>query len=251
MTEEPFLMNGMRRSDGCSEAETIGAYFAFHDLSKSYKEGGKTRSVLQNASLAVGRGESIAILGKSGSGKSTLLNLISGIDLPDGGEIHLDGICLSCMNDTERTRYRRRNIGFIFQFFNLIPTLTVWENLVLPLELNDRLDRAGEQQAADLLEQVGLGDRKKTYPDRLSGGEQQRVAIARALVHDPLLILADEPTGNLDEENGRAILQMLEQLTRRSGKNLVLVTHSAEAAAIADQTYLLREGRLCRQTRPA
>lgn len=249
MTEEPFLTNGLRQADGCTESDLDGAYFAFHGLSKSYKEGSKNRLVLQNASLAVGQGESIAILGKSGSGKSTLLNLISGIDLPDGGEIHLDGICLSCMNDTERTRYRRKNIGFIFQFFNLIPTLTVWENLVLPLELNERLNRTGEQRAVDLLDQVGLGDRKKTYPDRLSGGEQQRVAIARALVHDPLLILADEPTGNLDEDNGRAILQMLEQLTRRSGKNLVLVTHSVEAAAIADHTYLLRDGRLCRQTR--
>lgn len=250
MTEEPFLPVGLQRPDDCAETDVEGAFFAFRGLSKSYKEGGKTRLVLQQASLAVSRGESIAILGKSGSGKSTLLNLISGIDQPDGGEIRLDGICLSCMNDTERTLYRRKNIGFIFQFFNLIPTLTVWENLILPLELNDRLDRAGEQRANELLEQVGLGDRKKTYPDRLSGGEQQRVAIARSLVHDPLLILADEPTGNLDEENGRAILQMLEQLTRRGGKNLVLVTHSAEAAAIADRTYFLRDGRLCRQTRP-
>lgn len=247
MTEEPFLQNGLKQPDGCLENEDPNAYFAFRRLSKRYKEGGKWRTVLQDASLAVEQGKSIAILGKSGSGKSTLLNLISGIDLPDSGEIFLNGVCLSCMNDTERTRFRRKHVGFIFQFFNLIPTLTVWENLVLPLELNDRLDADGKQRAEHLLEQVGLVDRKKTYPDRLSGGEQQRVAIARALVHDPLLVLADEPTGNLDEDNGRAILQMLDGLTRQSGKNLILVTHSQEAAAIADHTFLLREGRLCRR----
>jgi putative ABC transport system ATP-binding protein len=221
-------------------------YLRIEDLCKDYQEAGKRRRVLQHTTLDVRKGEFIAILGKSGSGKTTLLNLISGIDRVDCGEVYLDGVRLTGMSDTERTLLRRRKIGFIFQFFNLIPTLTVWENVSLPLELNGQLDRASSQRAHDLLETVGLAGRDKTYPDRLSGGEQQRVAIARALVHDPVLVLADEPTGNLDDETGRQVLQLLDRLTRRAGKNLILVTHSAEAAAYADRVFALREGRLTR-----
>jgi putative ABC transport system ATP-binding protein len=221
-------------------------YLRIVELCKDYQEGGHTRRVLEHTSLAVVKGEFIAILGKSGSGKTTLLNLISGIDRVDCGDVYLDGLRLTGLNDSERTLFRRRKIGFIFQFFNLIPTLTVWENLILPLELNNRLDTAGSKRANDLLDTVGLTGREKTYPDRLSGGEQQRVAIARALVHDPVLVLADEPTGNLDNETGQHVLALLDRLTRQAGKNLILVTHSAEAAAYADRIYALREGRLTR-----
>jgi putative ABC transport system ATP-binding protein len=220
------------------------AFFRLQNLSKAYMEAGKRHIVLQNATVGFGKGEFAAILGKSGSGKTTLLNLISGIDCPDQGEIYLNGTHLTGMNDLERTLFRREQIGFIFQFFNLIPTLTLWENVILPLELNNRLNRAGREHAETLINEVGLGDRMKAFPDRLSGGEQQRVAIARALVHDPSLVLADEPTGNLDEDTGRTILDLLDRLTRQAGKNLVMVTHSPEAAAYADHTYLLRDGRL-------
>jgi putative ABC transport system ATP-binding protein len=213
-------------------------------LCKQYLEGGKMRQVLVEASLGAAQGEIIAILGKSGSGKTTLLNLISGIDRVDCGEVFLGGQRLTGLNEAARTIFRRKSIGFIFQFFNLIPTLSVLENVLLPLELNGQLDSKGMGQARHLLAEVGLEGREKTYPDRLSGGEQQRVAIARALAHNPLLVLADEPTGNLDDETGRHILDLLERLTRRAGKNMILVTHSEEAARIADQVYTLREGRL-------
>jgi putative ABC transport system ATP-binding protein len=219
------------------------SFIQIQALSKSYQEGDRSRTVLQNANLEIANGELLAILGKSGSGKSTLLNLISGIDRSDQGTICISGQNLTAMNENERTLFRRKNIGFIFQFFNLIPTLTVWENVVLPLELTGRTNGAA-QRAVELLENVELLDRREAFPDRLSGGEQQRVAIARALVNDPLLVLADEPTGNLDEETGKQVLALLDRLTRRAGKNMILVTHSREAAAIADRIVYLHAGQL-------
>jgi putative ABC transport system ATP-binding protein len=219
-------------------------FLYFEDLSKSYQEGGQTRTVLKNAFASFARGEFAAILGRSGSGKSTLLNLISGIDRVDGGRIWLDGQDLTALDDRELTLFRRRNIGFVFQFFNLIPTLTVLENVTLPLELNGASPAQASERAAPLLDAVGLLDRAAAFPDRLSGGEQQRVAIARALVHDPLLVLADEPTGNLDEETGRHVLDLLDRLTRQAGRNLLMVTHSAEAAAYADRVLRLIDGKL-------
>jgi putative ABC transport system ATP-binding protein len=234
-----------------SSAPAPQGYLRVVDLCKDYQEGGVIRRVLEHTSLEAAQGEFIAILGKSGSGKTTLLNLISGIDQVDCGEVHLDGIQLTGLNDHERTLFRRQKIGFIFQFFNLLPTLTVWENVVLPLELNNLMEAGGPARARDLLEQVGLAGREKTYPDRLSGGEQQRVAIARALVHDPALVLADEPTGNLDDETGRHVLTLLDSLTRKAGKNLILVTHSADAAAFADRVFALREGRLAQVDKKA
>ena len=216
-------------------------------LSKSFIEGRVKRIVLEEASFQLPKGQIAVILGKSGSGKTTLLNLIGGIDRADAGDIYVDGLKLTALKDQELTLFRRAKIGFIFQFFNLISTLTVWENVVLPLELNGRLDEAGKARAASLLEEVGLADRRSAFPDRLSGGEQQRVAIARALVHDPILVLADEPTGNLDEETGAHVLGLLEELTRRSGKSLLMVTHSQDAAAIADRVFRLREGKLVEQ----
>lgn len=218
-------------------------FLRLENLSKHYDEGGQRRVVLKDATVCFRRGELVAILGRSGSGKTTLLNLISGIDRADGGAVFLNGENLSAMDENSRTLLRRRRIGFVFQFFNLIPTLTVLENVRLPLELNG-MQNHGNRRAEELLAEVGLPDRVNTYPDRLSGGEQQRVAIARALVHDPDLVLADEPTGNLDEETGRQVMALLDRLTRQAGKSLVLVTHNPEAAAYADRVFLLRDGRL-------
>ncbi len=223
---------------------TEQTFICLDSLSKSYREGDRTRIVLQEVDACFERGEFIAILGKSGSGKSTLLNLISGIDRSDGGCVWLNGQNLTAMGERQRTMFRRQNIGFIFQFFNLIPTLTVLENVTLPLELNGRSNGQATEPAIALLEAVGLSDRQNTFPDRLSGGEQQRVAIARALAHDPLLVLADEPTGNLDEETGKQVLALLDRLTRQAGKNLILVTHSSEAASFADRLLYLRDGKL-------
>jgi putative ABC transport system ATP-binding protein len=225
-------------------------FICLDNLTKSFTEGGQTRSVLRGASLCFERGEFAAILGKSGTGKTTLLNLISGIDLAEAGTVWVNGANLTGMSDRNRTLFRRKNIGFIFQFFNLIPTLTVWENIALPLELNGMLNPEGVQRGEALLEAVGLIDRRSAFPDRLSGGEQQRVSLARALVHDPLLVLADEPTGNLDEVTGRLVMDLLDRLVRKAGKSLVLVTHSPDAAAYADRTFILRDGRLNERSVP-
>ena len=219
-------------------------FIRLENLSKKYLEGNTERVVLQEASAAFRQGEFAAILGKSGSGKSTLLNLISGIDLADAGSVWLNGQNLTALDERRRTLFRRHNIGFIFQFFNLIPTLTVLENIILPAELSNQPPELAKQQAEKLLEAVGLMDRAATFPDRLSGGEQQRVAIARALVNDPLLLLADEPTGNLDEETGRQVLALLDSLTRQAGKNMIMVTHSQEAATYADRVLTLRDNKL-------
>ncbi len=215
-------------------------------VTKSYQEAGSTRLVLDNISAEFGCGEFIVLLGKSGSGKSTLLNLIGGLDAPTAGEVLIDGQSLTRMSDHERTLFRRRHFGFVFQAFNLIPTLTVEENVMLPVELADgRLPASAiARRARDLLASVGLENRANSFPDRLSGGEQQRVAIARALANDPLVVLADEPTGNLDADTGKRVLDLLDQLTRRAGKNLVMVTHSEEVIGIADRVLRLRDARL-------
>ncbi|MBS3783375.1 MAG: ABC transporter ATP-binding protein [Anaerolineae bacterium] len=224
--------------------EQDAGFIRLENLCKSFQEGPHMRTVLLGVNAAFKRGQSVAIVGESGSGKSTLLNLISGIDYADGGTIWLDGQDLAALDERRRTLFRRHHIGFVFQFFNLLPTLTVWENVILPLELNGINGTKAGQRTQALLDAVGLGDRGDTFPDRLSGGEQQRVAIARALVHDPRLVLADEPTGNLDEETGRQTLMLLDRLTRQAGKNLILVTHSTDAATYTDRTLYLSEGRL-------
>ncbi|HEX9114909.1 MAG TPA: ABC transporter ATP-binding protein [Anaerolineae bacterium] len=213
-------------------------------LSKRYQEGDRTRLVLDGVSVELGPGEFTALLGRSGSGKSTLLNLVSGIDRPDSGMVWIGGQDLTAMSERARTLFRRRQIGFVFQFFNLIPTLTVLENVTLPLELDGLAVSAARSRAMPMLDAVSLLDRAATFPDRLSGGEQQRVAIARALVHDPALVLADEPTGNLDENTGRDVLSLLDRLTRQTGKNLLMVTHSPEAAASADRIFHIHNGKL-------
>src|SRR5512141_2234386 len=213
-------------------------------ISKTYREGDSERAVLSDVSVAIEPGEIAVLVGRSGSGKSTLLNLIAGIDRPTSGRVVVDGTELTALDEDTRTRFRRRRIGFVFQFFNLVPLLTVEENLLLPLELNGGVTDAGAGRARALLDRVGRGGRGASLPERLSGGEQQRVAIARALVHDPALILADEPTGNLDETTGRAVLELLDRLTRQRHKNLVMVTHSAEAAVRADRVFHIHQGRL-------
>lgn len=213
-------------------------------LTRSVQEGEQTRIILHELTVSFARGEFVVIVGKSGSGKSTLLNLLGGIDLPTSGKIQINGLNLTERSEQERTLFRRKHIGFIFQFFNLVPTLTVLENLLLPLELLGKVGKAEEARARALLDAVGLADRGRTWPDRLSGGEQQRVAVARALVHDPLLVLADEPTGNLDADTGQQVLDLLDRLTRQLGKNLLMVTHSQEVVGLADRVFQMREGRL-------
>jgi putative ABC transport system ATP-binding protein len=213
-------------------------------LSKAYEEAGVQRTILHALDADLYTGDFIVLLGKSGSGKSTLLNLIGGIDVPTSGEIWINDTNLTALNERALTLFRRDHIGFVFQFFNLIPTLTALENVSLPFELQGKPRRESEQRARALLERVGLAHRADTYPDRLSGGEQQRVAIARALIHQPFLILADEPTGNLDEETGATVLRLLLELTRDEGKTLIMATHNPEIVPLADVVYHIHEGKL-------
>lgn len=219
-------------------------------LSKAYSEAGQNRIVLNQVSQEFYEGEFVCLVGKSGSGKSTLLNLISGIDAPSSGNVFIregeQDVDLTRLNEHQRTLFRRRHIGIIFQFFNLIPTLTVLENVLLPLELTRSSEsrRDGQTRAEALLDQVGLSDRLNTYPDRLSGGEQQRVAIARALVHNPMMLLADEPTGNLDAEIGATVLSLLLEMIRGTGKMLLMATHAPEMANHADRVLHITNGTL-------
>ncbi len=220
-------------------------------ISKTYREGDSDRAVLRDISVTIEPGEIAVLVGRSGSGKSTLLNLIAGIDRPASGRVLVDGTDLTALGEDARTRFRRRRIGFVFQFFNLIPLLTVEENLLLPLDLNGALDAAGRARARALLDRVGLSGRAASLPERLSGGEQQRVAIARALVHDPTLILADEPTGTLDAETAAAVLELLDTLARESGKTVIMVTHSREVIGLADRIFAVQRGQLVEQTAPS
>jgi putative ABC transport system ATP-binding protein len=212
------------------------------DVHRKFREGDTEHVVLDGASATIAAGEIVALLGPSGSGKSTLLNLVGGMDRPDAGDIIIGDTVLNRLSERERTLFRRARLGFVFQFFNLLPTLTVRENLLLPLELNGI--EGGETRVRAMLERVGLATRANAFPDRLSGGEQQRIAIARALVHEPILVLADEPTGNLDDENAAAVLDVLESVTRDMGRTLLVVTHSAEVVERADRVITLRHGRL-------
>jgi putative ABC transport system ATP-binding protein len=223
---------------------TESALVQLCNVTKSYTEGKQNRLILDSVNARFNTGEFIILLGHSGSGKSTLLNLISGIDAPDSGDITINGVAINRLDDRRRTLFRREHIGFIFQFFNLIPTLTVFENITLPIQLNGGVTKAGEQQIRELLERVQLSHRQNAFPDRLSGGEQQRVAILRALAHNPTLLLADEPTGNLDEETGQNVMQLLLELTRQANKTLIMATHNPEIIPLADKVYRIRHGEL-------
>jgi putative ABC transport system ATP-binding protein len=221
-----------------------GALIEIEHLTKTYREGESVRTVLRDVSLKFVPGEFVVLLGQSGSGKSTLLNLISGIDGVDAGSIRINGAEITSLDERSRTLLRRDEIGFVFQFFNLIPTLTVLENVTLPQELAGLSLAQAQVSAMELLERVGLAGREGAFPDKLSGGQQQRVAIARALAHDPKLLLADEPTGNLDEETGNLVLKLLLDLVRTSGKTLIMATHNPEVAALADRTLRVQDGKL-------
>lgn len=200
--------------------------------------------MLDGASFGLQRGEIVALLGRSGCGKSTLLNLISGIDLAEAGRVVFDGQDLSALPEQQRTLFRRRHIGFIYQFFNLIPSLTAAENIALVLELNGSASGKALQRARAALDSIGLGSKCAQYPAELSGGEQQRVAIVRALIHQPALVLADEPTGNLDAASGKQMLELLCTQARVHHSTLLLVTHSLEVAQAADRILTLEHGRI-------
>jgi putative ABC transport system ATP-binding protein len=219
------------------------------NVSKSY---GMEKGVqaVSNISLRIEPAERVAVMGPSGSGKSTLLHLICGLDEPTSGSIEINGIEHSGLSDNARTRLRREQIGMIFQTFNLLPTLTAMENVAFPLRLQGLAKKAAELRAASMLEQVGLNGRKSHRPDELSGGERQRVAIARALIFHPPLLLADEPTGNLDSVSGGEILCLLDNLQQEYGSTLLMVTHNAEAASYCNRIVTLHDGRILKDECP-
>jgi putative ABC transport system ATP-binding protein len=217
---------------------------SIRQLTRSFREGERVHQVLMGADAEIATGEMVAVVGRSGSGKSTLLNLIGGIDRADGGSVEIDGREVSALGEPARTLFRRRHIGFVHQFFNLIPTLDAAENVRLVLELNGVRGADARERTLAALADVGLRDRAHSAVDRLSGGEQQRVAIARALVHAPALLLADEPTGNLDEQTAREILPVLLSLARGRGATLLVATHDAALAEAADRVLELTRGRL-------
>jgi putative ABC transport system ATP-binding protein len=226
---------------------------AVRNVHKVFRQGDEEVRALAGVSLDVAAGEFVSIVGPSGSGKSTLLHLMGGLDVPSAGEIVIDGTAISRMTDDEITVFRRRKIGFIFQFFNLLPTYSAEENVALPLLLDRRRARDVRDRVRAALDQVGLAHRRRHRPDELSGGEMQRVAIARALVIEPVLILADEPTGNLDTRTGEQILGLIRDANRSRGSTVVLVTHDARAAAYADRIVTLKDGAVVDETsvRPA
>jgi len=226
-----------------SEQATVDKipFISLSHISHSYPEGNSVHTVLRDVSLEMAEGEKLALLGRSGSGKSTLLNLVSGIDLPASGTVRIGGKDITGMNETARTLYRRRHIGFIYQFFNLVPSLTALENVAFILALNGVGKKESMAKSAALLSSMGIGDRCDKFPAQLSGGEQQRVAIARALVHAPAIVLADEPTGNLDAKTGAGVLETLLQMNQST---LLIVTHSLAVAKNADRIITLEDGNL-------
>jgi putative ABC transport system ATP-binding protein len=211
-------------------------------VSKTVTSGGSPLTILHPTSFHIAKGRAVAITGPSGSGKSTLLGLIAGLDAPTTGRISLEGIDITALSEEQLARLRGEKVGIVFQFFHLLPSLTAYENILVPMEIFGVRDAGSRARA--LLEDVGLGNRGHHYPSQLSGGEQQRVAIARALANDPPIVLADEPTGNLDSVTGRQVIDLLVSINRTRGRTLVLVTHDAELAAFADEAIALRDGRV-------
>jgi putative ABC transport system ATP-binding protein len=217
-------------------------------VSKTVLSGSEPLTILHPLSMTIARAQFLAVVGPSGSGKSTLLGLIAGLDAPSSGSVWIDGVDITRLDEDRLARLRGEKIGFVFQFFHLIPSLTAHENVAVPMEIAGLADP--RHRAHQLLEEVGLTGRSHHYPSQLSGGEQQRVALARALANDPPIVLADEPTGNLDSANGRHILELLRDIHRTRGTTIVLVTHDTELAAIADQRIILRDGRIVEHDAP-
>jgi putative ABC transport system ATP-binding protein len=216
------------------------------DVSRTFAGGERPVRAVAGVSLSIERGEFVALVGPSGCGKSTLLHLCGAMDRPTSGTIRLGDVALHTLNDDELTRVRRKQVGFVFQFFNLLPTLTLLENVALPLMLAGEAGAVADSAARDVLDRVGLTARRDHFPQQVSGGEMQRAAIARALVHHPALIIADEPSGNLDSDNGRRVLAVLTELNRDLGVTLLLATHAADISAAASRVLTMRDGRLLR-----
>ena len=223
-----------------TEAATM---IAVENLHKSIRNGTRTVDILKGISFTVPRGQFVAVMGSSGSGKSTLLGLLAGLDTPSAGDVRLNGTAISYLPEDKLAKFRGKTVGFVFQSYQLVPTLTALENVLLPFELNaEGSEKAGLERARDLLTNVGLGDRLDHYPVQLSGGEQQRVALARAFILRPPIVMADEPTGNLDTTNGAHVLELLLNLNRIEGTTLVLVTHDPALASYADRRIVMRDG---------
>jgi putative ABC transport system ATP-binding protein len=216
------------------------------EVSKTVTSGSEPLTILHPLTITIPKGQFVAVVGPSGSGKSTLLGLIAGLDAPSTGQVIIDGREITSLDEDSLARLRGEKIGFVFQFFHLIPSLTAYENVAVPMEIAGARD--ARRRTAALLDEVGLSGRLHHYPSQLSGGEQQRVALARALANDPPIVLADEPTGNLDSSNGRHIMDLLRRIHDRRGSTIVLVTHDAELAAMADGRLVLRDGRVVENT---
>ncbi len=229
---------------GPSHAKISAMLLQVKSLEKSYSRGDQQVQALKGVSLEIKEGQFVSIMGPSGSGKSTLLHLMGGLDRPTNGQVVLKGQAIESLSDNELSLFRRKNLGFIFQFFNLLPTLSALENVALPRLLGGESIQSITPKATDLLKMMGLEKRMHHKPDQLSGGEMQRVAIARALVSDPLLILADEPTGNLDSKTGESILTLMKEMTRETGKTIVMVTHDLKAASYGNRLIRMRDGLL-------
>ena len=212
------------------------------NIMKDFKIGETTTRVLKNVSLKVLKGEFVSIMGQSGSGKSTLLYILGGLDTPTEGTVSMNGADISRFNDAKMSQIRRQNIGFVFQFYNLIPNLNVEENIMLPLLLDGKKSKDYRKQLDNILEIVGLSDRRKHTPRELSGGQQQRVAIARALISDPEILFADEPTGNLDSKTGAEIMKLLQSINKNSGQTIIMVTHTPEAAKKSSRIITVKDG---------
>lgn len=219
-----------------------------HQLYRKFQSGTKTLTVVNDINFSIPEGISCAIVGPSGSGKTTLLGLCAGLDRPTSGTVTLNGIPLNPLNEDERAKVRNQNVGFVFQTFQLVPTLTAIENVMVPLELRGEATKTVRERARELLENVGLGDRTHHYPTQLSGGEQQRVAIARAFINDPKILFADEPTGNLDAETGEYIENLIFELNKKEGTTLVMVTHDLELASKCDRIIRLKNGQVHEDT---
>ncbi len=223
---------------------TTEAQVHLQNVSKTYQMGEVQVHALRGINLEVEKGEFVVVVGPSGSGKTTTLNLIGGLDSPSGGQLFIDGVDIAGYSDRDLTVYRRDKVGFIFQFFNLLPTLTARENVEFAVELVERNARQVQKKAQDLLGKVGLGDRARHFPYQLSGGEQQRVAIARALAKDPQILLADEPTGNLDFRMGQRVLRVMQDLNRSEGRTVLLVTHNTAIGKLGNRVVHLRDGQV-------